>query len=50
MLLLAALAFVVALLVLPLDIWALPFRAKAGLRRSAVRVLDRFAAWAFPRR
>lgn len=43
-------AFVVALLVVPLDVWALPFRAIGAISRATVRMFDRFFAWAFPRR
>jgi hypothetical protein len=45
-----ALLFVAALFVLPLAVWALPFRAMASVRAAMVRGFDRFFAWAFPRR
>lgn len=50
MLLLAVIALAVALLILPLDIWALPFRASAALSRACQSACGRLAAWAFPRR
>lgn len=46
----AALLFILALFVVPLAIWALPFRAMASARAAMVRGFDRFFAWAFPRR
>lgn len=46
----AALVLVVALVAVPLDLLFLPFRILAGMRRACVGGLNRFAAWAFPRR
>ena len=46
----AALLFILALFVGPLALWALPGRALSSLHSGLVRALDRFFAWAFPRR
>lgn len=43
-------ALLVAFVVLPLDLWALPFRAAAALGRACRHACDRLAVWAFPRR
>lgn len=46
----SVLLIVFALVAVPVAIWALPFRACRALNAGLIRALDRFFAWAFPRR